>query len=224
MGAPFRHHLTTSCPASTLTPQPSIFCLVRRPFRLARALFGTAVLALLAAGGLWAFRFELRAWQYRDTIEPAAVRYGVPPRLIAAVIWQETHFHHAAVGRAGELGLMQVRPVIGQEWAKKEGLARFSRADLIDPETNILVGAWCLRRATDRWADRRDPLPIVLAEYNAGHAQAFRWERTASTNGTSLAAAITYPSTQQYVADVLLHYRTFGRPWLRLGNSGRERE
>ena len=182
-----------------------------------RAFFGVAVAAALIAGGLWTFRFELQSWQHRDIIESAAARYGVPPRLIAAVIWQETRFHAAAAGRAGELGLMQVRPVIGQEWAKKEGLARFSRAELVDPGTNVLVGAWCLRRATDRWADRSDPLPIVLAEYNAGHSNATRWERSASTNGISLTAAITYPSTQQYVSGVLLHYRTFGRPWLRFG-------
>lgn len=179
-------------------------------------------MAALAAGGLWAFRFELQTWQHRDIIEPAAARYGVPPQLIAAVIWQETRFHPGAVGRAGELGLMQVRPVIGQEWAKKEGLARFSRADLVDPATNVLVGTWCLRRASDRWGDRRDPLPVVLAEYNAGHANAFRWEKTASTNGISLAEAITYPSTQQYIAGVLLRYRTFGRPWLRLGSTRRD--
>jgi len=195
---------------------------VKRPFRLFRAFCGVAVTVALAAGGLWAFRFELHSWQYRDTIEPAAARYGVPPRLIAAVIWQETRFHPAAVGRAGELGLMQVRPVIGQEWAKKEGLARFSRADLVNPDTNVLVGAWCLRRATDRWADRSDPLPIVLAEYNAGHSNAIRWEKTAAASGVPLAAAITYPSTQQYVAGVLLHYRTFGRPWLRLGSVRRD--
>ena len=186
-----------------------------------RVFIGIAAAGAIVAIVLWAFRFELRAWQYRDTLEPAAARYGVPPRLIAAVIWQETRFHPAARGRAGELGLMQVRPVIGQEWAKAEKLTRFSRADLVDPGTNVLVGAWCLRRATDRWADRNDPLPIALAEYNAGHANAFRWEKTASTNGLPLTAAITYPSTQQYVSDVLLHYHTFGRPWLRLRSTGR---
>jgi len=191
---------------------------MRRTFRLVRTLFFVAVLTLLAAGGLWTFRFELQTSRYRDAIEPAAARYGVPPRLLAAVIWQETHFHPHMTGRAGEVGLMQIRPVIGQEWAKKEGLSCFSRADLLNPGTNVLAGAWCLRRALDRWADRRDPLSLALAEYNAGRSNAWRWDRSANTDGIPLADAITYPSTQQYVADVILHYRTFGRPWQRLAS------
>jgi len=193
---------------------------VKRPFRPIRTLFATGALALLAAGGLWAFRFELQSWRFRDAIDLAAARYGMPPRLIAAVIWQETRFHPYVTGRAGEVGLMQVRPVIGQEWAKKEGLPGFRRVDLLNPATNVLAGSWCLRRALDRWGDRRDPLPIALAEYNAGHSNAVRWERAADAEGRALSSAITYPSTQQYVSAVLLYYQTFGRPWRRLGPPG----
>lgn len=166
------------------------------------------------AAAAFLFRFEYRAWRFRDVIGVAAERYGVPPRLIAAVAWQETHFRPYVVGRAGELGLMQVTPAAGLEWAKAEQRLPFSRADLLDPRTNLLAGTWYLKRALNRWQAESEPVSRALAEYNAGRSNAVRWDRN-TPEGEPLAAAITYPTTRRYVQSVLLHYRTFGRPWRR---------
>ena len=174
------------------------------------------MLGLLALPLLWAFRFEIQAWRYRDVILPAASRYGVPAPLIAAVIWQETRFHPYVAGKAGELGLMQVLPASGQEWARAERVTPFNRIDLLDPGTNVLAGTWYLHRAMQRWADSRDPLPRALAEYNAGRSNALRWERALRGQDTPFASAIGYPSTQRYVSNIVLHARTYGRPWLRV--------
>lgn len=35
---------------------------------------------------------------------------GVPDELVLAVIWQESHFKPDAIGKAGEVGLMQIHP------------------------------------------------------------------------------------------------------------------
>lgn len=171
---------------------------------------------MLASAVIWTCRFELMAWKFRDSIAPAAARYAVPAPLIAAVIWQETRFHPFYVGRAGELGLMQVMPASGQEWARSEGIVRFSRVALLNPATNVLAGTWYLRRAMDRWAYTSDPVPHALAEYNAGRSNALRWDRTARADATEFTHAISYPATQRYVSNIVFHARTYGRPWLRL--------
>lgn len=160
-------------------------------------------------------RFELLAWRFREVIRPAATRYAMPPALIASVIWRETRFRPYTMGRAGELGLMQVMPSSAGEWAKAERRPPPSRIELLNPHTNVLAGTWYLRRALDRWAGRTDALPHALAEYNAGRSNAIRWDRSSRDRGISFTNAISYPTTQNYVTDILWHYRTFGRPWKR---------
>jgi soluble lytic murein transglycosylase len=179
-------------------------------------ILGALVLAALGSAMAWISRFELLAWRFRHVIRPAAIRYNVPAGLIASVIWRETRFRPYRAGRAGELGLMQVMPASAQEWAKAEQRPPLSRVDLLDPCTNVMAGTWYLHRAIDRWAARPDPLPHALAEYNAGRSNAIRWNRDSERQQTSFTNAISYPTTQRYVADILWHYRTLGRPWKRL--------
>ncbi len=181
-----------------------------------RIILAVMILAMLVAGVAFMFMFELHSWQFRHVIEAAASQYRVPAHLIAAVIWRETRFQPIRVGRAGEIGLMQVMPATAKDWAKAEHRASFNRTDLFDPQTNVLAGAWCLRRALDRWHERPDPVLYALTEYNAGRSNVIRWEIMAVAAGIPMTDAISYPTTQRYVNDVALHYRTFGRPWERI--------
>lgn len=171
-------------------------------------------LAAISAFGLsWLFRFELAYRQYRIPIRAAAERYRVPPDLVAAVVWQETRFQPGMRGQAGEIGLMQIMPNSAREWAKAERIADFTPAVLLDPSTNILAGTWYLGRAIERWSGRGDPLPYALAEYNAGHANAVRWDRAAAPRADAFVQAISYPSTRRYVQSILRRFRAVGRPW-----------
>jgi soluble lytic murein transglycosylase len=161
----------------------------------------------LAAGGVRAHWFEIQAFRYRRVIGPAARRYDVPPRLVAAVIWQETRFHPYRVGQAGEVGLMQVSREAAEEWARAEGTPVFGRAVLLNPATNVLVGAWYLGRALRRWSATPDPVPYALAEYNAGLQRARRWAAGgAEADPAAFVEAITYPTTQRYVREVRRRY------------------
>jgi len=167
------------------------------------------LIAIATAGG-WLFRFEIQYVLNCGMIEAASARHPeVPATLIAAVIWQETRFSPSRVGLAGEIGLMQVTPQSGREWAKAEHVADFTSAALFDPSTNVLAGTWYLARAIRRWAGRPDTLALALAEYNAGHSNANRW---ASTEGNTV-LGIDYPSTRRYVRNILRRYEAFGRPW-----------
>ncbi len=172
---------------------------------------------LLAATG-WLFRFEAAYLIYRPELDPAADRYGIPRCLLAALAWRESRFQPLRRGQAGEIGLLQILPTTAQEWAATEKADRFCSADLLNPATNAMAGAWYLSRALTRWRNAPEPVAHALAEYNAGPSNVLRWHRLSQSKGLRFTDCISYPGTRRYVKVILLHYDTFGRPWKRWGD------
>jgi len=133
---------------------------------------------------------------YSREIAEASALYGVPERLIWAVIRVESDFDHRAVSRTGAQGLMQLMP---------ETAAILGVRDPFDPRENIHAGTRHLRAMMVRF---RHDLRLALAAYNAGERP------VAAYRGVP-----PYPETRQYVTQVL---RLYGTPveWPRL--SGRD--
>jgi soluble lytic murein transglycosylase len=164
-----------------------------------------AVLALMAVAlGDW-FYLRWRDHRHDPLIRVAAQRYGVDPALVKAVIWKESTFKATARGRAGEIGLMQLRELAAIEWSTAEKLAAFEMEHLVDPGTNTLAGTWYLARLLRRYRHTDDPVPYALADYNAGRTHVLRWIKgnSAETNSTAFIGQIGFPSTRRYVESVL---------------------
>jgi len=106
-------------------------------------------------------RLKTRLPRYSQLIKDAASRYGFDWRLIAAQIYQESHFNPAAISYAEAHGLMQLSP----STAESLGVD-----DMFDPEQNINAGIRHLRNLYDYFneADGWDRLFIALAAYNVG--------------------------------------------------------
>jgi soluble lytic murein transglycosylase len=156
------------------------------------------------------------AWRNRNEhsydalIAEVAKKYDVDPCLVKAIIWKESRFDPRAEGRAGEIGLMQVLPSTAGDWAQAVGRRNVSAVDLYDPRTNIEAGAWYLRRGLNFWKDCSDPLPFALAEYNAGRGNVNKWlPPDFQTNSAAFIEAIGFPTTKQYVLDVLGKYNYY---------------
>lgn len=132
---------------------------------------------------------------------------GLDPLLVAAVVQRESGFRPEAVSESGGAGLMQVTESAGKNWARSTGRPTFDRYDLFDPGVNLEAGTWLLGEALRAWARERDPLPYALAEYRAGRANAQRWADAAQASGRDFLDAITFPTVQQYIRDVLKQYR-----------------
>ena len=96
------------------------------------------------------------ALRYEAEIKAAAERYGVPERLVQAVIRVESAFNPRAVSVKGAQGLMQLMP----ETATMLGVR-----NSFDPQQNIDGGVRHLRGLIDRFGN---DLPLALAAYNAG--------------------------------------------------------
>jgi hypothetical protein len=93
-----------------------------------------------------------------DVAEAARVDF----RILLAIAYKESGFRPDMVGRAGEIGLMQILPATAEAVAKRLGLdytppvpgrngAYGSLGSLADPTFNVRVGAEYLRWQIDRY-------------------------------------------------------------------------
>jgi soluble lytic murein transglycosylase len=162
-----------------------------------------ALLVLALAGEVAYLYWEDRQPKesiYDPLIASVARNDGVDPFLVRALIWRESRFDPLTHGLADEHGLMQVRPDVGQMWAKANKVEDYKDDDLYDPETNIRVGTWYLNRSLKRWSQTDDPVTFALAEYNAGHSNALKWvDPLAPLNHAAFLDRITFPGTRKYV-------------------------
>jgi soluble lytic murein transglycosylase-like protein len=114
-------------------------------------------------------------------------RYGIDPRFIHAVIWQESKYKPTAVSHAGAQGLMQLMPATAR---------RFGCTNPSDVAANVEAGtkylSWLLKRFNG-------DVKLALAGYNAGEAAVDKY------NGVP-----PYDETQNYVRKIVADYgKTF---------------
>jgi soluble lytic murein transglycosylase len=173
-------------------------------------------LCILALGAYVSF-VARQGKGFNAQINAAAQRYNVDPLLVRAVIWQETRFHPNRRGKAGEVGLMQIREPAALEWAGAEHIQSFSHEQCFDPGTNTLAGTFYLSRLLKRYAQTDDPVPYALADYNAGRGNVLKWNGgEASTNSAVFIGQIGFPGTKGYVNSIRRRY-AFYRFLSRLG-------
>ena len=83
-------------------------------------------------------------------------REGVDPRLLHAVIWQESRYNQNATSHVGAQGLMQLMPATAK---------RFGCDDINDTESNVEAGTKYLRWLLNHF---NGDVTLALAGYNAG--------------------------------------------------------
>jgi soluble lytic murein transglycosylase len=137
---------------------------------------------------------------YWALITKYALANKLDPYLMAALINQESAFDARIKSSAGAIGLMQVMPSTGRQYARKLGLKRYGTASLTRPEINVQIGMVCFADALRRSGD----VTRALAGYNAGEARVVRWN--AERPGLELDEYIDdipFSETQTYVKKIL---------------------
>ena len=148
-------------------------------------------------------------------IVKVATKSEVDFDLLKAVIWQESRFGSSKIGTAGERGLMQVTEAAAADWAKANNVANFEPEKLFDPETNVSVGAWYLKRALDHYQKKDRPLSFALTEYNAGRTRVKRWIGKPEAGESPMSAQEmkqkSFDSTRDYVESIEHRYDYYKR-------------
>lgn len=132
----------TPPPAAAPAPVPGRFGLAPTDRRLAEAPLGTAEADTVRRFG--------------PAIDQAATGSGLDPRLVLAVVMEESGGDPAARSPAGARGLMQLMPGTARDLGVKNPL---------DPAANLDGGTRYLAAQLDRFGGRLD---LALAAYNAG--------------------------------------------------------
>jgi soluble lytic murein transglycosylase len=156
--------------------------------------------------------------RYDALIVRQANIYRLDPDLVWSVIYEETYFSPWKTGKDGEIGLMQVTPAVGREWAAATGMRELEKqvasdpaAVLRDAERNIQIGSWYLEKIYEQYRDVPEPEARMIAAYNAGPSRAVEWNRTAEgqppLTSEQFINRIDIPSTRAYVTSILQRYR-----------------
>ena len=132
-------------------------------------------------------------------IEAAAAESGVDPDLLRGLVAAESGGNARARSRAGALGLVQLMPGTADETARLLGMR--PPLDLLDPETNVRLGARLLAR---HLADFSGDTSLAIASYNAGKTPVLRWRlRAPDADGATVIAREAYAETRRHVARTL---------------------
>jgi soluble lytic murein transglycosylase len=162
---------------------------------------GTLVAFLIAGYALFntekvqdAIREVTLPLKHEDIIRQQAADKGLPPDLVAAVIFRESRFEDQT-SSAGARGLMQITPRTAEIIEDLSGGSTFEQEDLADPDINIRYGTFYLRHLLDKFGENE---VAALAAYNAGETNVAAW------GGSELELdQIEFPETRDYVEDVL---------------------
>jgi soluble lytic murein transglycosylase len=137
---------------------------------------------------------------YWPLLQQHAKARGLDPYVVAALVAQESTFDPVIRSPANAIGLMQIMPATGRQYARKLGIAPFSEGTLTNPEINVRIGTTYFSELVNRFGGHH----YALASYNAGEGRVVRWQRERpSLPQDEFIDDIPFPETQNYVKRIL---------------------
>jgi soluble lytic murein transglycosylase-like protein len=97
-------------------------------------------------------------------VASAADVHGIDPLVVLSIVAQESRFDPEARGLHGALGLMQLRPFVARDVARRPGIPWEGESTLRDPAHNVAIGTAYLGEILQKFGD----LELALAGYNMG--------------------------------------------------------
>ena len=162
------------------------------------------------------YPIELMPHAQLELLYPAVYRYsllhfapgrGVDPRLLLAVMWQESRFQPNAKSYAAARGLMQFISPTATHVGGELGRNGFDQDELYYPPTAILFGAQYLADLFKAFPNQPD---AVAASYNGGDDNMKRWlSRSRSNLPERYVPEIMFAQSKDYVCRVMAIYRMY---------------
>lgn len=146
---------------------------------------------------------------HRDSLISAARQRDIHPSWVFAITRQESAFMADARSHVGASGLMQLMPATAKETARRFGIPLSSQRQVLDPRTNIQLGAAYLSQIYGQFEGNR---VLASAAYNAGPGRVRQWLKDAKHLPFDVwVENIPFDETRQYVQNVLTYAVIYGQ-------------
>ncbi len=144
---------------------------------------------------------------YDSQLRQATETYNVDPRLVLAIMRQESRFQPDIKSYAAARGLMQFISTTSTKVAESLGRTNFRQDELYYPPTAIKLGARYLSDLFTLFPKQPD---AVAASYNGGEDNMKRWlSRSRSNQPERYVPEIMFAQSKDYVHRVMTNYRMY---------------
>jgi soluble lytic murein transglycosylase-like protein len=144
---------------------------------------------------------------YRETLVRAAASRRLDPRLLLAIMRQESQFRPRAKSLAAARGLLQLTIDTASKYATRAGLKNLQEDDLYRPDACITVGSEYISDLTKLFPNLPE---AVIASYNGGEDNVARWVKRSRQNDAGVfTSEIGFAETKNYVFKVMANYRAY---------------
>lgn len=149
-----------------------------------------------------------------DLLQKVGQKQGVDWKLLSAIAYKESRFHHNITSHRGARGLMQIMPVTARHF-------NVPAASLSDPEVNITLAAKLIKEIEQSLGfgagiPADDKLSIVLAAYNCGVGTVANARKLALSEGASpdswsvISRYLELMGNDEYASDTVSYRRFSG--------------
>jgi soluble lytic murein transglycosylase len=143
----------------------------------------------------------------------AAATRGLDPRLLLAIMRQESQFRPRAKSPAAARGLLQLTSDTATKYAMRAGYRSLQDDDLYRPEASIAVGSEYVSDLTRLFPNS---IEAVIASYNGGEDNVARWLKRARQHDAGVfTSEIGFAETKTYVFKVMSNYRAYQQLYTR---------
>jgi len=144
---------------------------------------------------------------FRFQVVSEAKKRGLDPRLVLAIMKQESQFKPTAKSPAAARGLLQLTIDAAQKYAAPAGLKNVSDQSLFQPATNIAIGSEYISQLSRLFAGLSE---AIAASYNGGEDNVARWlGRTNQRDAGVFTAEVGFTESKNYVFKVMSFYRAY---------------
>ena len=146
---------------------------------------------------------------YQGSLTSAAKARSLQSSWVFAITRQESAFMNDARSGVGASGLIQLMPATAKETAKRFNIPLASPQQVLNPDTNIQLGAAYLSKIQGQLNGNRI---LATAAYNAGPSRVRQWLKGANHLPFDVwVETIPFDETRQYVQNVLSYSVIYGK-------------
>ncbi|MEP6706249.1 MAG: transglycosylase SLT domain-containing protein [Pyrinomonadaceae bacterium] len=144
---------------------------------------------------------------YRESILRFAKSRALDPRLVLAVMKEESRFRPRAKSLSAARGLLQLTLDTAARYATRAHVSHLTENQLYDPDVSIAIGSAYLAQLSQLFPNLPE---AVAASYNGGEDNVARWLKRAKQSDPGVfVAEVGFAETKNYVFKVITSYRAY---------------